>query len=156
MQFETPRCKIPNSFSSVIRAGLWLLAFHCLSLAPGFSQTLFLNFNSTGQYTNNFNPWNDNGGINSGNTCYSEGATAGVGGTRGISVFQSVDTTATYTNGSWDFSTNGATILMSVLIKANGQVSGNKVQFGIMNTSSNGLINNPGVAFETFRVIPNG
>src|SRR5258708_13556972 len=123
MQFEPPRCKIPSPFRSIIPAGLWVLEFNCLMFAPGFSQTIFLDFNSTGQYTNNFNPWNDNAGVNSGNTCYSENATAGVGGTRGISVFQSVDTTAIYTNGTWAFSTNAATILMSFLIKANGQSS---------------------------------
>jgi hypothetical protein len=118
------------------------------------AQTTLLDFNAVGQYTNNFNAWNDNGGANGGNYCFTESAGAGVGGTRAVSVFQSTDTTAAYRTGGWDFSTNGATILLSTLVKANGQTSGNKVQLGIMNTNANGLNNNGSVAFESFRFIP--
>jgi uncharacterized repeat protein (TIGR03806 family) len=152
-----PRRTTPPSLLSLVRIRLILAGCYCLSVIAGFSQTLFLDFNTVGQYTNNLIPWNDNGtGGYSGNTCYTESGGSGVGGSRGVSVFQNVDTTATYTNGSWDFSTNGAAILMSVLVKANGQVSGNKVQFGILNTNMSGLQNITGVAFESFRFIPNG
>src|SRR5258708_24036060 len=48
-------------------------------LLPARAQTLFLNFNATGQYTNNFNNWNDNGGVNGGVYCYTESPTAGIG-----------------------------------------------------------------------------
>jgi PKD repeat protein len=119
-----------------------------------FGQTAFLDFNTVGQYTNNFNPWNDAGGVNGGNYSFMEGPTAGVNGSGGVSVFQSIDTTATYNQGSWDFSANGATITISTMVKANGQVSGNKAQLGVLNTVANGLNNNGSVAFETFRVIP--
>ena len=122
------------------------------AVAPG--QTLFLDFNAPGEYTNNFNPWNDAGGANAGNFAFSEAPAAGVGSGGGVSVFQSTDTTATYKSESWDFSTNGASLTISVLLKANGQVSGNKVQLGILNSNNNGLNNNAGVAFETFRFIP--
>jgi uncharacterized repeat protein (TIGR03806 family) len=121
--------------------------------APG--QTAFLDFNTVGQYTNNFNRWNDNGGTNGGNYSFMESLTSGVGGGGGVSVFQSSDTTATYKSGSWDFSTNGATIVLSVVFKANGMISGNKVQFGILNSNTNGLNGNTNVAFETYRFIPN-
>ncbi|HLH52414.1 MAG TPA: choice-of-anchor D domain-containing protein [Verrucomicrobiae bacterium] len=117
-------------------------------------QTTFVDFNTPGEYTNNFNPWNDNGGNNGGNYSFVESSTAGVGGSGGVSVFQNNDTTAICTNNSWDFSTNGATLTISVLIKANGQTSGNKVQLGILNTNNDGLNNNTGVAFESFRIIP--
>lgn len=132
-------------------AGLFLL-MGALSAAPG--QTAFFDFNTLGQYTNNFNPWNDVGGVNGGNYSFDEGASAGVGGSGGVSVFQSTDTTATCTNTSWDFSTNGASITISTLVQANGQISGNKVQLGVLNTNDNGLNNNGGVAFESFRWIP--
>jgi predicted alpha-1,2-mannosidase len=71
-----------------------------------------------------------------------------------VSVFQSSDTTASYKNGSWNFATNGATIFVSVLLKANNQTSGNKIQLGIQNNNTNGFNNNTGVAFETFRFVP--
>jgi hypothetical protein len=117
-------------------------------------QTAFVDFNITGQYTNSFSAWNDVGGANGGNFSFAEDRTAGVGGSGGVSVFQNSDTTATYRLGSWDFSTNESALTISVLIKANGQTSGNKVQLGVLNSSANGLNNNSGVAFETFRFIP--
>jgi uncharacterized repeat protein (TIGR03806 family) len=120
--------------------------------APG--QTVFLDFNSVNQYTNNFNPWNDTGGNNGGNYSFAESTTAGVSGSGGISVFQSADTTAAYKSGSWDFSTNGSTIILSLMVKANGLTSGNKVQFGIMNTNYSGLNSIAGTSFETFRFAP--
>jgi hypothetical protein len=83
-----------------------------------------------------------------------EGSTAGVGGSGGVSVFQSIDSTATYTNTSWDFSTTGATLYLSTLVKANGQFSGNKVQLGILNVNNSALNALTGVAFESFRFIP--
>ena len=119
-----------------------------------FGQTAFLDFNTVGQYTNNFNPWNDAGGANGGNYSFMEGTAAGVNGSGGVSVFQSTDTTTTYNQGSWDFSTNGATITISTMVKANGQVSGNKAQLGLLNSDTNGLNSNAGVAFESFRFIP--
>jgi PKD repeat protein len=125
----------------------------CVALSAA-GQTAFLDFNTPGQYAGNFNPWNDNAGANGGNYCYAESSSDGVGGSGGVSVFQSTDTTAIYNNSGWDFSTNGASLTVSVLIKANGQVSGNKVQLGILNSSNNGLNNNAGVAFESFRIIP--
>jgi hypothetical protein len=131
-----------------------LLAALLFSSAVAPSQTVFLDFNTPGEYTSNFNPWNDAGSANAGNFAFTEAPAAGVGSGGGVSVFQSTDTTATYNGGSWDFSTNGASLTISVLLKANGQTSGNKVQLGIHNSSSNGLNNNAGVAFETFRFIP--
>jgi hypothetical protein len=122
--------------------------------ARTFGQTAFLDFTAPGQYTNSFNPWNDVGGANLGAFAFVQSATAGVGGNGGVSVFQSTDTTATYTNQSWDFSTTGAAITISVMVKANGQTSGDKVQLGIINSADNGLNNNGTVAFESFRIIP--
>ena len=43
-----------------------LLAFFCFGPLPIFAQTAFLDFNTIGEYTNNFNPWNDIGGVNGG------------------------------------------------------------------------------------------
>ncbi|HWW02804.1 MAG TPA: GH92 family glycosyl hydrolase [Candidatus Acidoferrum sp.] len=132
------------------------LAFLLSLEAPrGFAQTVFLDFNTPGQYISNFNPWNDNGtGTNGGNYSFEEGANAGVGAGGGVSVFQSSDTTASCKSGSWSFSTNGATLIVSCLLKANGQTGGNKLQLGILNCNTNGFNSNPGVAFESFRFIP--
>ncbi len=118
------------------------------------AQTLLLNFNTSGQYTANFNPWNDSGGANAGNYCFAESGTAGVGGSGGVSVFQNTDTSATYNGASWNFSTSGAALIVSALIKANGQTSANKVQLGFINTNGNGFLNNANVAFESFRFVP--
>src|SRR5712671_2547795 len=84
---------------------IFLALVFCVPLASGFGQTVFLDFNTVGQYTNNFNPWNDSGGVNGSNYSFMEDSTAGVEGGRGISVFQNTDTTAAYKSGSWDFST---------------------------------------------------
>ncbi len=131
-----------------------------LALAGGAEwcsgQTGFLDFNTPGQYTNSFISWNDAGGSDGGNYSFTQAAGVGVGGSDGITVFQSTDTTATYNGASWDFSTNGAVITVSTLIKANALNSGNKVQLGIITPNNNGLNNNAGVAFESFRFIPSG
>src|SRR3954471_24785278 len=81
-----------------------------------FGQSVFINFNTPGQYTGNFNPWNDSSGLNAGNYSFAESTTAGVNGSGGVSVFQSSDTTATYNGNGWNFSTNGATVIASALI----------------------------------------
>src|SRR5277367_7042803 len=107
-------------------AGLLLL---CQTTA--FAQTAFLNFNTVGQYTNNFNPWNDNGsGTNAGAYSFEENLTNGVGGSGGVAVFANNDMTATYNAGSWNLATNGANVTVSVLIYADGQSSGDKIQLG--------------------------
>lgn len=147
---------LPNQWFSLPKSP-WIVA---LAAAVGccpvgaLAQTAFLNFNTVGQYTNNFNPWNDNGGGNGGNYSFMESTTAGVNGGGGVSVFQSIDTTAAYNQGSWDFSSSGAALTISTMVKANGLTSGNKVQLGMLNSDTNGLNNNTGVAFETYRLIP--
>src|SRR5580658_3049006 len=124
-------------------------------LAFGASaQTAFLNFNTVGQYTNNFAPFENNGGVNGGNYSFEENTTNGVGGSGGVAVFANNDMTATYKSGSWNLSTNGATVLVSLLIYTDGQSSGDKVQLGVINSTNNGLNSNPGVAFESFRFVP--
>ncbi len=122
--------------------------------APGFAQSVFLNFNTVGQYTNNFNAWQDNGsGTDGGAYSFMESATAGAGGGRGISVFANNDTTATYKSGSWNLSTNGANATVSVMIQADG-LTGGRTQLGFKNTATNGFNSNTGIEFETFRAIP--
>src|SRR5262245_55956057 len=83
--------------------------------AQAFGQTLFLDFNTPGQYTANFNPWNDSGGVNAGNYSFTESTTAGVNGSGAVNVFQNTDTTVTYNGGGWNFSTNGAVMVVSAL-----------------------------------------
>ncbi|HZV36376.1 MAG TPA: PA14 domain-containing protein [Verrucomicrobiae bacterium] len=77
-----------------------------------------------------------------------------MGGSGGVSVYTNNDCTATCNSQSWNFATNGATITVSTLIFANGQTSGNKVQMGVLNSTTNGFNSNSGVEFETFRFIP--
>src|SRR6266849_7677604 len=150
----TPTMTSPTNRPRVFAAAC--LSFWLVLSGIATAQTVFLDFNTVGQYTNNFNPWNDNGGLNGGNYSFTENLTAGVSSSGGVSVLQNGDTTATYKSGSWDFSTNHAALTLSVMIKANGMTSGNKVQFGIVNSTTNGLNSNAGVAFESFRLIPNG
>jgi uncharacterized repeat protein (TIGR03806 family) len=120
------------------------------------AQTAFVDFNTPGQLNSRFRVWNDVGGTDAGNYSFQEGTNVGVGGSGGVSVFQSSDTTAIYQPNSWNFSTNGAVLVLSTIVKANGLVSGNKVQLGIINTNAGGLNNDAGIAFETFRFIPTG
>src|SRR6185436_16350868 len=99
--------------------------------------TAFFDFNTAGQYTNNFNPWAEAGGVNNGNYSFLENQGAGIAGSRAVSVIQNGDTTASCQSASWDFSTNGAALTLSVMVKANGLTSGNKVQLGIINSNTN-------------------
>jgi PKD repeat protein len=132
-------------------AVLWLATALCEMAAPAAAQTAFLDLNSAGQYSANFNPFAGGG---TGFSFIASGS-GGVGDSGCVSVNQSIDTTATYNAGSWDFSTNGATIIVSTLIKANALAnSGDKIQLGFINVTNNGLNNNAGVAFESFRVLP--
>ncbi len=143
------RCRPGARFLGLcLSAGLGLWGLECPA------QTVFLDFNTAGQYSTNFNPWNDSNGVNGGNYSFMESPTGGAGDSGEVSVFQSSDTTAAYKSGNWDFSTNGAAVVLSVLVKANGQTSGNKVQFGLLNSDTNGFNNNAGVAFESFRFVP--
>src|SRR3954470_18085951 len=109
-------------FARVVLMTFSVVGFSALALG----QTLFVDFNTAGQYTANFNPWNDSSGANAGNYCFSESTSAGVNGSGGVSVFQNTDTSATYNGPAWNFSTNGATVIVSALIKANGQTSANR------------------------------
>jgi uncharacterized repeat protein (TIGR03806 family) len=144
----------PHFVLSLRLAKSLVFALLSVGLFSTSAQTAFLDFNTTGQYTNNFNPWNGSNLTNGGVYSFQESAMAGVGGSGGVSVFQNSDTTAVYKTRSWNFATSGAAIVLSVMTKANGQVSGNMVQFGLLNSSTNGFNNNPGVAFESFRFIP--
>jgi len=119
------------------------------------AQTAFVDFNTVGEYTNNFNPWNDVGGANGGGYSFEESTNDGVGGSGGVAVYQSTDMTATYKSGSWNLATNGATVIVSLLIYTDGQ-TGNKVQLGVANSDANGLNANAGVNFESFRFVPTG
>ncbi|HEV2208470.1 MAG TPA: chitobiase/beta-hexosaminidase C-terminal domain-containing protein [Verrucomicrobiae bacterium] len=131
------------------------LSFALLSVFPTLGQTAFLDFNVPGEYTNNFSAWNDIGGGNNGGTyAFAENPAAGVGGSGAVAVINSSDTTATYSSGSWNFSTNGSTITVSLLLYTDGQTSGNKVQLGVINSTTNGLNANAGVAFASYRFIP--
>lgn len=134
----------------------WIMAATAFALIGGsaLGQTQFFDFNSVGQYTNDFSPWNDNGGGNGLNYSFEESATAGVGGSGGVSVFANNDMTAVENAQSWDLSKNGASAVVSVMIHTDGQTSGDKVQLGFMNTAANGLNSNPGVEFESFRFVP--
>jgi predicted alpha-1,2-mannosidase len=134
---------------------LVLCAFVLLGTSLTPAQTAFFNLNTAGQYTGNFDQWNDNGsGGNAGNYAFTESSTGGAGNSGCVSVFQSADTTAAYKSGSWNFSTNGATVVVSALIHADGQSSGDKVQLGILNSHTNGFNSNGGVSFASFRFIP--
>lgn len=133
---------------------LCVLAGFCLGITCASGQMAFVDFNAPGSLTNNFSLWNDNGGNNAGNYAFAEGLSAGAGGSGGVSVINNNDTTATYRGGSWNFALNGATLIVSTLIYTDGQTSGDKVQLGIINSTTNGLNSNAGVAFESFRFIP--
>ena len=136
--------------STFIRpAKLCLLALLSLGIHIATAQTTFLDFNTAGQYLNNFSLWTPGG-----SSSFQESAAAGVNGSGGVNVFQSADTTAVYKSGSWNLATNGAAITISTMVKANSQTSTDKAQLGILNSHTNGLNDNAGVAFESFRFIP--
>src|SRR5690349_4805204 len=82
-----------------------------LAGTTGSAQTAFLNFDTPGQYSANFNPFAGGGTSFS----FAPSTSGGVGGSGCVVVNQNIDTTATYLARSWDFSTNGATITVSTL-----------------------------------------
>ncbi|MDB6065398.1 MAG: hypothetical protein JWR26_1606, partial [Pedosphaera sp.] len=150
-------CLTPVTFQSLF--GLLLLAWLCLETIPAFAQTAFLDFNSVAQYSNNFSQFNDNGAnADAGNYSFAPGTTSGVAGSGGVTVFVGAanDMTATYNGGSWNFATNGATIILSTMVLANSQTSANKTQLGILNSITNGFYSNPGVSFASYRFVPSG
>jgi hypothetical protein len=170
LRFDRRRGMISSRLSKILMSKLLQFAAisrfrHVLCLASVFAfsaggalaQTAFVNFNTVGNYTNNFSPWNDTGAGNGGNYSFEENTTVGVGGSGGVAVFANNDMTATYNAGSWNLSTNGAMIVVSVLIYTDGQsgMNNDKVQLGIINSTTNGLNGNAGVAFQSFRFIPN-
>src|SRR5580692_7703528 len=115
-------------------AHFWcLLLGFILSPAAGIAQTVFLNFDAPGQFTGNFSLWEDVGGVNDNNYSFEENSTDGVGGGGGVAVYQSNDSTATYNGAGWNISSNGAAIIASLLVYTDGQTSGDKVQFGVVN-----------------------
>src|SRR5271154_654781 len=85
----------------------FLTSVFVLSAWASVAQTAFVDFNTVGEYTNNFFPF-DNGGAG---YSFEENTTNGVGGSGGVAVNASIDTSATYTKSSWNLSTNGATVL---------------------------------------------
>ena len=137
-----------------LRRLFYLVALFLLRASVGQGQTAFLNFDTVGQYTNNFNPWNDTGGGNGGNYSFEESTTGGVNGSGEVAVYQSTDMTAIYKTGSWNLSTNGATVIISLMVNANGMSANNKVQVGVLNSHTNGFNANAGNSFETFRFMP--
>jgi hypothetical protein len=146
-----------NNSLSLARAGrfarlICLTTLFLFSARRSMAQTAFVDFNSVGEYTNNFFPF-DNGATG---FSFEENTTNGVGGSGGVAVDAIIDTTATYTNRSWNLATNGATVIVSVLIYTDGQSTGDKVQLGVLNTTNNGLNSNPGNNFESYRFIPTG
>ena len=56
---------------SFLRPALAAVAF-CFAATNSFGQSAFLDFNTTGQYTNNFNVWQDNNGANGGAYAFTE------------------------------------------------------------------------------------
>jgi hypothetical protein len=63
-----------------------LMTFSVIGFSPlTLGQTVFVDFNTPGQYTANFNPWNDSTGVNAGNYSFSENTSAGVNGSGGVS-----------------------------------------------------------------------
>ncbi len=128
-----------------------------LIVAPGtvIAQTVFLNFDTPGQFTGNFSEWEDVGGVDGNSFSFQESTTAGIGGGGAIALTQSLDSTATYNGAGWNISGSNAAIIESMMVFTDGLTSGDKIQFGVANSTTNGLNNNAGVSFESFRFIPN-
>src|SRR5580658_8720619 len=145
---------LPQAILGRFRRLLCLASLLVLSTCAAVAQTAFVNFNSVGEYTNNFFPWNDNAGVQGGDFSFEENPTNGVGGSGGVAVFANNDMTATYNAASWNLSTNGANVIVSIMIYTDGQSGGNKVQLGVMNSHTNGLNGNAGVSFESCRFLP--
>jgi len=80
---------------------LLLAGFTVVLVSSVFAQTAFVDFNIPGQYTNNFNPWNDAGGNNGSNYPFAESTSAGVNG-GGVSIISSTETTAAYRSAGTD------------------------------------------------------
>jgi Glycosyl hydrolases family 39 len=126
---------------------LFLSVFFVRSIT---AQSLLLDFNTPGQYTDNFN------NPNSGNPCTETNA-GGVGNS-GALLVTGGDGNATYNASSWNFATNGATISASLMVliqQAAG--TGNKIQLGVVNSVNSGFADTStgnGWIFGSFRLLP--
>src|SRR5436309_830311 len=100
------------------------------------AQTVLLDFNTVGQYTNNFNPWQDSGGANGGNYCYAETTNAGVNGSGGA--------LGNYSAGCavYDYGTDGVTPganLLATNLSHTGQtdIAGNAIMWPALRGQQN-------------------
>ncbi len=126
----------------------------CVFLAQSVSaQSLLLDFNTPGEYTGNFsNP-------GTGSSCLETNA-GGMGNSGALRVTGG-DSNATYTNGSWNFSSNGASISVSMMMEiqqatASGGTA-NKIQLGFVNSTTAGYAlaaAGDGWVFGSFRLQP--
>jgi Immunoglobulin domain len=114
-------------------------------------QTLWLNFDTPNQYLTNF----DNPGPG-GSPCTETNA-GGVTNS-GALIVTAVDSNATYTNASWNFSTNNATISVSMMMEIQQATgTGDKIQLGLVNSTTAGFANaaaDDGWIFGSFRLLP--
>jgi hypothetical protein len=115
------------------------------------AQTLWLNFDAAKQYLTNF----DNPGPG-GSPCTETNA-GGVTNSGAILVTGG-DSNATYTNASWNFSTDNASIGVSVMLKIQQATgTGNKIQLGLVNNTTAGFADaaaGDGWTFGSFRLMP--
>jgi hypothetical protein len=122
-----------------------LVAF-CVSPAWAQQTNVLIDFNTPGLFTGNFTA------LHGANNCV-ENTTIGVGGSGGVQVTGNNDTTHIFNLPVGDFSAPGATFHLSLLLKANAQTSGNRLQLGL---ASNLVSFNTdfGKSWETFRFMP--
>ncbi len=114
------------------------------------AQNLLLDFNTPGQYTGNFN------NPTTASPCTETNA-GGVGNS-GALLVTGGDGNAIYNSGTWNFSSNGAAIsvsLMALIQQATG--TGNKFQLGILNSDTAGFADaatGDGWIFGSYRLLP--
>ncbi|HEY3762861.1 MAG TPA: hypothetical protein VGN23_14040 [Verrucomicrobiae bacterium] len=114
------------------------------------AQSLLLDFNTPDEYTGNFN--------NPTTPSPCTETNAGGVGNSGALLVTGGDGNATYHASSWDFSTNGASLSVSMMMEIH-QASGmgNKIQLGIVNSATAGFADaasGDGWVFGSFRLTP--
>jgi hypothetical protein len=126
------------------------------------AQDVLLNFNTAGDFANNFNVYQNTATptVSFTGSPYTESATDGIGGTGGLLVSAGTgitgDSTGVYKNSTFDFGSSGKALTISSMLKVitPTETANRVLQLGFVNEPTSGLNGNTGLAFMSLRFNP--
>jgi hypothetical protein len=141
--------------------GLGLVAA-AVMVSPSHGQNVSVNYNTPGDFTSNFNVYQNTTTpvVSLTGSPYTESTTDGVGGGGGLLVSTGTgitpDSTAIYKNAIFDFGSAGKALTISSMIKViTPTATGDRLlQLGFANEPTSGMNGNTGLAFMSLRFNP--